>query len=148
MEKQRTATAVWHGDNMTGHELVTTESGGLRDLRLTRGQRFADEEGPNPEELLAAAHASCFSMALAGSLTRAGFPPDEIRTTAAVTLRKDEAGFSISRVHLTTEARVPGLDEAGFLEAAEGAKTGCPISRLLAPGLESLTMDATLRAPA
>jgi osmotically inducible protein OsmC len=144
MEKLRTASAVWRGDNMTGHELVSTESGALKDVRMTRGQRFADEEGANPDEILAAAHASCFSMALAGNLTRAGFPPDEIRTSAAVTLRKDDAGFHISAVHLDVTARVPGIDAAGFAEHAEAAKNGCPVSRVLAPGLESLSMSAAL----
>ena len=113
---------------------------------MSYGKRFGEDHGSNPEELIAAAHASCFSMAFSGALARAGFPPEEIKTTATVTLQKGEAGFSIVAIHLDTAAKVPGIDEAAFSTAAEGAKAGCPVSRLLAPGLQSLTLDARLVA--
>ncbi len=144
MEILRSASAVWNGDLMSGVGQASTESGAVRNVEMTFGKRFGEDPGSNPEELIAAAHAACFSMAFSGQLTRAGFPPDEIRTTATVTLRKDEVGFTIARVHLATEATVPGIAAAAFQAAAEGARAGCPVSRLLAPGLEALTLEARL----
>jgi osmotically inducible protein OsmC len=104
--------------------------------------RFEDGSGTNPEELIAAAHAGCFSMALSGALGRAGFPPEKVETRAEVHLEKGEAGFSITRIHLVTNASVPGIDAAQFTEVAEGAKTNCPVSKLVT-GAE-VTLDATL----
>jgi osmotically inducible protein OsmC len=144
MEILRSASATWTGDLMSGAGSASTESGAVRDVHMSFGKRFGDDQGSNPEELIAAAHAACFSMAFSGGLSRAGFPPTAIRTTAQLTLRKDEAGFTIAKVHLVTEATVPGIDAGTFQQAAEGAKGGCPVSRLLAPGLESLTLDARL----
>lgn len=103
--------------------------------------RFESEPGTNPEELIAAAHAGCFSMALSGQLTNAGTPPESVDTTATVTLEKTDAGFTVTKVHLDVRAKVPGADQAAFETAANNAKTGCPISRLLKA---EITMDAKL----
>jgi osmotically inducible protein OsmC len=146
MDILRSASAVWRGDMLTGVGQTSTASGAVQNVAMSHSKRFGEDHGSNPEELIAAAHASCFSMAFSGRLTRAGFPPEEIKTTATVTLQKGETGFSITAVHLDTVATVPGIDEATFAEAAEGAKDGCPVSRLLAPGLQSLTLDARLVA--
>jgi osmotically inducible protein OsmC len=143
-EIERTASAVWTGTLREGEGSASTESGVLTDARMTFSTRFEDQPGGNPEELIGAAHASCFSMALAGALARGGTPPEEIRTTATVGMRKTEEGWRIVRVHLTTIGQVPGLDAEGFRTAAAGAKDNCPVSRLLAPGLESLTVAADL----
>lgn len=145
-ELTRTATATWTGDLRTGRGTATTASGALRDAVVTYPSRFESGEGSNPEELIAAAHAACFSMALAARLAREGAPPERIDTRATVTLQVGEGGPRITRVHLETQARVPGVDEAKFREVAEGAKEGCPVSQLLKPGLESLTLDARLLA--
>jgi len=143
-EITRTATATWTGDLRTGTGRASTPSGALREAVITYPSRFESGEGSNPEELIAAAHAACFSMALAGRLAREGTPPERIETRATVTLQVGEGGPRITRVHLETEARVPGTDETKFRELAEGAKEGCPVSQLLKPGLESLTLDARL----
>jgi osmotically inducible protein OsmC len=104
--------------------------------------RFEDGSGTNPEELIGAAHAGCFSMALSGALTRAGHPPTRIHTSAKVHIDRGEAGFSITRIELQTEAEVPGIDDETFQTEAQGAKAGCPVSRALA-GTE-ITLDAKL----
>ncbi|MDR5682991.1 MAG: OsmC family peroxiredoxin [Armatimonadota bacterium] len=140
----RTANALWRGDLRGGTGSASTQSGAVRDVTITYPSRFEAAEGSNPEELVAAAHAACFSMSLAGRLAREGMSPEEIRTRAAVTLSKTETGFAITRIHLETEARVPGADAEKFRAAAEAAKDGCPISVLLRPGLQSLTLDARL----
>ena len=140
---ERTASAVWNGTLKEGNGTMSTESGVLRDAGYTWGQRFADDPGTNPEELVAAAHAGCFSMAFSGKLTTAGFPPERIKTTAAVTLEKTDAGMTVTKVHLSTRARVPGIQSAAFAEQAEAARAGCPISRLLAPAA-TITLDAAL----
>lgn len=143
-ELSRSATATWTGDLRTGTGRATTASGALREALVTYPSRFESGEGSNPEELLAAAHAACFSMALAGRLSREGATPERIDTRATVTLQVGEAGPRITRVHLETQARVSGVDEAKFREVAEAAKQGCPVSQLLLPGLQSLTLDARL----
>lgn len=143
-ELSRTATSTWTGDLRTGTGRATTPSGALREALVTYPSRFESGEGTNPEELLAAAHAACFSMALAARLSREGATPERIDTKATVTLQVGEAGPRITRVHLETQAKVSGVDEAKFREVAEGAKQGCPVSQLLLPGLESLTLDARL----
>jgi osmotically inducible protein OsmC len=107
-------------------------SSGAYEGKYSFGSRFEEDPGTNPEELIAAAHAGCFSMAFSGALGRAGFEPESIETRAAVHLEKVEAGFSISRIELHTEARVPGIDENAFQEQAEGAKASCPVSKALA----------------
>jgi O-succinylbenzoic acid--CoA ligase len=143
-EITRTASASWTGDLRTGTGRASTQSGALQDAVVTYPSRFESGQGSNPEELIAAAHAACFSMALAGRLTREGTPPERVETRATVTLQTGEAGARITRVHLQTRAKVPGLDPAKFREVAEAAKDGCPVSQLLKPGLESLTLDAEL----
>lgn len=143
---KRTGSAVWTGTLREGKGRTSLGSGLLADAPVTFVSRFEHGDGTNPEELIGAAHASCFSMAFSASLTKAGFPPGEIRTTATVTLRSGDAGWSVVGVHLDTAGRVPDIDEPRFLEIAEQAKQGCPISRLLAPGLESLTVEAKLEA--
>lgn len=142
----RHATASWAGDLRSGIGKASTESGALQDATITFPSRFEDGTGSNPEELIAAAHAACFSMALSAGLSQQGTPPEEIKTKATLTLRKDESGFKITGIHLETEGKVPGIDEAAFKEAAEGAKENCPVSVLLKPGLESLTLAARLIA--
>jgi lipoyl-dependent peroxiredoxin len=141
-ELRRTASAVWTGSLREGTGTASVPSGVLRDAPITFASRFESGTDSNPEELIAAAHAACFSMALSAALTQAGTPPAEIRTTATVTLTLGEGGPRITAVHLDTEGRVAGIDAATFLAAAEGAKAGCPVSKLLAPGLEQLTLAA------
>ena len=141
---QRHASATWNGDLQSGTGKASTESGALRDATITYPSRFEEGTGSNPEELIAAAHAACFSMALSGGLSRQGHPPQEIRTRATLTLRRGASGFEIAAIHLDTEGRVAGIDQAAFREAAEAAKENCPVSRLLKPGLGELTLDARL----
>jgi osmotically inducible protein OsmC len=105
--------------------------------------RFEEGTGTNPEELIAAAHAGCFSMALSGGLGRAGHEPESVETTAEVTLERGDSGFSIVAIHLRTQGKVPGMSEADFKKAAEDAKAGCPVSRALNPSIK-VTVDATL----
>jgi osmotically inducible protein OsmC len=139
----RKASAVWNGDGRTGTGRLTTQSGVLTDSLYGFKTRFENEPGTNPEELIAAAHAGCFSMALAFGLQAAGFTPDEIRTEAAVTLEPEGEGFKISRSALTLRARIPGLDQDRFLEFAGAAEKGCPVSKVLNA---EITLDARLEA--
>ena len=143
MSIQRKASAQWNGGLKDGKGTISTDSGVLRDTQYSFGTRFENGAGTNPEELIAAAHAGCFSMALSGQLTTAGNPPESIRTTANVTMEKTDAGFTVTKIHLDVTARVPGIDQAGFDAAANNAKTGCPISRLLKA---EITMDAKLES--
>ena len=138
---ERQASAEWYGTLKEGNGTMTAPSGVLNKAKYTWAQRFADEPGTNPEELVAAAHAGCFSMAFSGKLTTAGFPPERISTTATVTLEKTDAGMTVTKVHLATLARVPGVDATIFAEQAEQARATCPISRLLKA---EITLDATL----
>jgi osmotically inducible protein OsmC len=138
---KRKASAVWNGSLKEGNGRISTESGTLREAQYSFSTRFENGVGTNPEELIAAAHAGCFSMALSGQLTTAGHAPESINTTATVTMEKTDAGFTVTNVHLEVAARVPGIDQAGFETAANNAKAGCPISRLLKA---EITMDATL----
>ena len=137
----RKASAIWNGSLKEGAGRISTDSGVLRDTQYSFGTRFENGAGTNPEELIAAAHAGCFSMALSGQLTTAGKPPESIHTTATVTMEKTDAGFTVTKVHLDVTARVPGIDQAGFDTAANNAKAGCPISRLLKA---EITMTAKL----
>jgi osmotically inducible protein OsmC len=141
MKIKRNASAQWNGGLKDGKGTISTSSGALAKTQYSFGTRFEDGVGTNPEELIAAAHAGCFSMALSGQLTNAGTPPESIETTATVTMEKLDAGFTITGVHLDVTARVPGIDQAAFDTAATNAKTGCPISRLLNT---TITMDAKL----
>jgi osmotically inducible protein OsmC len=132
---------VWSGTLKEGQGTMNAPSGVLKDARYTFAQRFADDPGTNPEELVAAAHAGCYSMALSGKLTTAGFPPEQIDTTATVTLEKTDAGMTVTRVHLAAKARVPGIAASAFADQAEAARSTCPISRLLNA---TITLDAQL----
>ena len=140
---KRTGSAVWKGGLKDGRGTISTQSGVLQDTQYSFSTRFEDGAGTNPEELIAAAHAGCFSMALSGQLTTAGHAPEAINTTATLTMEKTDAGFTVTKIHLDVTAKVPGIDEAGFTTAANNAKAGCPISRLLKA---EITMTATLEA--
>lgn len=137
----RKASAVWEGPIKDGQGTVKLGSGAYEG-KYSFGSRFEESPGTNPEELIGAAHAGCFSMALSGGLTRAGNPPTRISTSAKVHIEKVGEGFSITKIELDTEAEVPGIDDAAFQEAAKKAKEGCPVSRALA-GTE-ITLDARL----
>jgi len=138
----RNGSAVWRGGLKDGKGTVSTQSGVLKDTQYSFSTRFEDGAGTNPEELIAAAHAGCFSMALSGQLGNAGLTADEINTTATVTLEKGAQGFAVTKVHLVVEASVPGASEEQFATAAGNAKSGCPISKLLNA---EITMEAKLR---
>ena len=128
----RKASAVWEGDLKSGTGKTSTESGVLQDVHYSFSKRFGDEPGTNPEELIGAAHAGCFSMALAHGLSGEGYTVEKVSTTAKVHLENVDGGFKITLIELETEAHVPGVDEAKFHEIAEGTKTGCPVSQALA----------------
>jgi lipoyl-dependent peroxiredoxin len=138
----RKANAVWRGTGKDGKGTLSAESGTFSNTPYSAKMRFEDEKGTNPEELIAAAHAGCFTMALAFQLQRAGFEPTELSTEAAVTIQKGESGFDITRSALTLTAQVPGIDREKFEELAQAAKNGCPVSRAL--NLD-ITLEATLR---
>jgi lipoyl-dependent peroxiredoxin len=127
----RGAEAVWQGSSREGQGTIKVESGAFQSP-YSWSARFEQAAGTNPEELIAAAHAGCYSMALASSLTRAGLPPKSIHTTAKVHIERVGEGWKITQIELETEADVPGLDEAAFLEKAEATKKGCPVSVALA----------------
>lgn len=137
----RKAHAVWNGTLKDGHGQMDVESGAFHGS-YSFGTRFAEEKGTNPEELIGAAHAGCFSMAISGALVEAGFQPQRIETDAAVSIEKTGAGFSITAIRLSTKGRVPGIDAASFRDIAEQAKNGCPVSRALA-GI-SISLEAEL----
>ncbi len=138
---KRKASAVWQGGLKDGKGAITTDSGVLASTQYSFSTRFEDGIGTNPEELIAAAHAGCFSMALSGQMGAAGLTVGEIKTTATVTMEKLEAGFTLTAVHLDVAVKSPGADQAKFDQAAANAKTGCPISRVLNA---TITMDAKL----
>jgi len=127
----RKASAVWNGSLKEGKGRISTDSKVLSNAQYSFSTRFEDGIGTNPEELIAAAHAGCFSMALSAQLGNAGITPESIETTAAVTLEKTDAGFTVTKVHLDVSAKIPGANAAAFEKAAQDAKAGCPISRLL-----------------
>ena len=137
----RKGSAVWQGGLRDGKGTISTESGVLSDTQYSFATRFEDGKGTNPEELIAAAHAGCFSMALSKQLEDAGMKADEIRTTASVRLEKTDAGFTITKVHLDVSARIPGGEQSAFETATKNAKAGCPVSRVLNA---EITMDARL----
>jgi osmotically inducible protein OsmC len=138
---QRKGSAVWRGGLKDGNGQVSTASGGLSAAPYTFASRFESGGKTDPEELIAAAHAACFSMALSGQLGAANLKADSIATTATVTMEKTDAGMTVTSSHLVVKAKVPGADRAAFEKAANNAKAGCPISRLLNA---KITMDATL----
>ncbi|HEY7186948.1 MAG TPA: OsmC family protein [Vicinamibacterales bacterium] len=138
---KRSASAVWRGGLQDGKGTVSTESGTLSSTPYNFRMRFENEKGTNPEELVAAAHAACYSMALSLILGNAGMKADSIETTATVTLEKVGEGFSVTSSHLKTAIKVPGGDKAKAQKAADDAKAGCPISKLLNA---TITLDATI----
>jgi osmotically inducible protein OsmC len=138
----RSAEAVWNGGGKDGRGRISTPSGTLSNVAYSAGMRFGDEKGTNPEELIAAAHAGCFNMALAFGLAAAGHKPDELTTKAEVRIEQEGAGWTVKSVALTLKGKVPGMSAEDFRKAAEAAKAGCPISRLL-KGAE-ITLDAKL----
>lgn len=139
---KRKASAVWHGDLKSGRGTISTESTVLKDAQYSFGTRFANGAGTNPEELIGAAHAGCFSMALSAELQKAGFTPDTISTTATVTLENHpQTSWTITQIHLETAAKVPGISPEQFTGIANGAKAGCPVSRLFKA---EITLDAKL----
>src|ERR687884_1122261 len=128
---KRKASAIWQGGLKDGQGKISTESGVLANTQYSFSTRFEEGKGTNPEELIAAAHAGCFSMALSGQLGNAGMTAESIRTSAAVTLEKTDAGFTVTSIHLDVTAKIPGADQQAFETAANNAKAGCPVSRLL-----------------
>ena len=128
---QRKGSARWKGGLKDGKGTVSTGSKVLSDTPYSFGTRFEEQAGTNPEELIAAAHAACFSMALSKQLGDANMTAEAIDTTATASLEKTEAGFTITTVHLDVTARIPGADRTAFMKAAEAAKAGCPVSRAL-----------------
>lgn len=137
----RKAKAVWHGTGRDGNGQLSSESGVLAETPYSFKTRFENEKGTNPEELIAAAHAGCFTMAMAFGLQLAGFKPTELSTEAAVTLEPEGKGFNISKSALTLRGRVPSLDEAQFARIAGEAEKNCPVSKVLNA---TITLDAKL----
>ncbi|MCY4598433.1 MAG: OsmC family protein [Acidobacteria bacterium] len=137
------ASAVWNGSLKDGSGQISSESGVLSSAAYTFATRFEGSAGTNPEELIAAAHAGCFSMALSAQLGGAGLTPDHVSTTATVTLEQTDGGFAVTKVHLDVSAKIPGAAQAAFDTAAGNAKAGCPISKLLNA---EISMDATLES--
>jgi osmotically inducible protein OsmC len=142
---ERTATAVWNGGLIDGQGSLSTQSKVLSDTPYSFATRFENGNGTNPEELIAAAHAGCFTMALSAQLGTMRFPPESLRTVATLSLEKLEAGWTISKIHLDVTARIPGISAAAFEEASAGAKQNCPVSRLLKA---EITMTAHLEQAA
>jgi osmotically inducible protein OsmC len=141
MKIKRRGTALWQGGIKDGEGAVSTESGALDEHPYGFSSRFEELPGTNPEELLAAAHAGCFTMALSLMLGEAGLTADRLETAATVTLEQGDGGYAITAVHLVLEGKVPGVDQAGFEVIAGKAKTGCPVSKLFNA---DITLDATL----
>jgi osmotically inducible protein OsmC len=142
---KRSATARWQGGLKDGQGIISTQSGVLANAQYSFGTRFEHGTGTNPEELIAAAHAGCFTMALSAQLEKSGLKADSLETVATVTMEKKETGFEITESHLEVTARIPGADAARFDAAANEAKAGCPISRLLNT---KITMEARLATTA
>jgi len=138
---KRKASAIWTGGLKDGRGTISTETGVLSETQYSFGSRFESGIGTNPEELIGAAHAGCFSMALSGQLGAAGMTAERIRTTATVTLEKLDAGFAITGIHLDVTAKIPGADAQKFQAAAAAAKEGCPVSKALKG---PITMEAKL----
>ena len=138
---KRTGSAIWQGDLKTGKGTVSTDSGVLSHTPYSFSTRFENGKGTNPEELIAAAHAGCFTMALSAQLGEAVLIPEKLETTATVIFEKGEAGWTVTNITLNVRGKVPKADEAAWDKATQAAKTGCPISRLLNT---TITMDAKL----
>lgn len=140
---KRKASAVWKGGLKDGRGTISSDSGVLKETQYSFSTRFENGVGTNPEELIAAAHAGCFSMALSAQLGEVKLIPESIRTVATVTMDKTDAGFTITAVHLDVTAKVPGASKAAFDTAASNAKAGCPVSRVLNA---KIIMDARLES--
>ena len=140
---KRKASAQWQGDLKTGKGTVSTDSGVLAGTQYSFSTRFENGTGTNPEELIAAAHAGCFTMALSGQLGAANLVADQLATTATVTMEKLDAGWTVTGIHLDVKGKVPKADTVAWEKATTAAKTGCPISRLLNT---TITMDARLES--
>ena len=138
----RSASAVWHGGLKDGKGTISTQSGTLKEAQYSFGTRFENGVGTNPEELIAAAHAGCFTMALSNQLTTGGMTVDSLETEAIVTLETTDDGPTVTKIHLVTKAKVPNAEKEKFDELAKKAKDGCPISRLLKAA--EITLDAQL----
>ncbi len=138
---KRKASAVWNGGLKGGKGTMSSDSGVLADTQYSFSTRFENGIGTNPEELIAAAHAGCFSMALSAELEKADLPPESVNTNSTLTFENTDAGFTITVIHLDVVAKVPGADAETFAKIAEGAKKGCPVSRVLNA---KITMDAKL----
>jgi osmotically inducible protein OsmC len=143
-EIRRTAEATWQGDLRGGKGIISASSGVLRDTPYSFSTRFENAPGTNPEELVAAAHASCYSMALSNILASNNFLPESVHTTATLIMERLEAGWTATKIRLDVEGRVPNIDAAAFQRFAKEAEQGCPISRLLRPGLKEIETVAKL----
>lgn len=142
----RTSTAVWHGTGKEGSGTVSTQSGAIKNLAYTWKGRFGDESGmsgTNPEELIAAAHAGCFNMAASFQFGGAGFPPEELKTEAVLTMEQSGTAWTIKKILLKLEGKVPGVSAEKFQELANNAKENCPVSRML-KGTVEITLDAKM----
>ena len=142
---KRTASAIWTGDLKSGHGALASQSGVLRETPYSFATRFENAPGTNPEELIAAAHAGCFTMALSAALSRAGLPPKRLATQASLTLEQVSGNWTITSVHLENEAWVPGISDVQFQQIAADAKANCPVSRLLRA---EISLHAKLEATA
>jgi osmotically inducible protein OsmC len=140
---ERKASAIWQGNLKGGKGTISTASGTLSNTQYSFGARFENGVGTNPEELIAAAHAGCFAMAFSAQLGEAGLTPDRVEATATVTLEKTANGFEVTKSHLDMKAKIPGASKEAFDKAANNAKTGCPISKLLKA---EITLNATLES--
>jgi osmotically inducible protein OsmC len=140
---KRSATAMWNGDLKSGKGTISTESGVLSNAQYSFATRFEQGKGTNPEELIAAAHAGCFSMALSLQLAEAGLVAQSITTKATVTLEKTGGGFTVTQSHLDLTARIPGASQQAFEQATDNAKNGCPVSKVLNA---TITLDRKLEA--
>jgi osmotically inducible protein OsmC len=143
MSMKRTGSAVWQGDLKSGKGMVSTESGVLKETPYSFSTRFENGTGTNPEELIAAAHAGCFAMALSAALGNAGFTPERLATQAAVTLEQVQGNWTISTIDLQLDAKVPGIDRSKFEELAADAKKNCPVSRVLNA---TINLESTLQS--
>ena len=141
----RTGTAEWKGALTDGTGSIGTGSGAIEGAAYSAQSRFAEGSGTNPEELIGAAHAGCFSMALSGVLAEQGHPPESLRTEAKVQILKQGEGYAVTRIDLATTGRVPGIDDAAFQSAAQAAKENCPISKALA-AVPEINLEATLES--
>ena len=143
-EIRRSAEAFWQGDSRKGKGQVSTQSGVLNNAAYTWNARFESEQGTNPEELIAAAHAGCFTMAFASALGKKNLPPESLHTSATLIMEMVDQKWTVTTMRLEVEGKVPNIDAAAFEQTAQEAGQGCPISRLLSPGLKEIQVVAKL----